>query len=128
SPCSGAPHATIASVAHVAAIRLPEAAHGGFGGPRVLRLGALAAHVDHRERVAGGGHAALDEAPHAAVFHGDIARPPHQVALPAPAPAHLGRVIGEAEVDPVQLHGIGALGEHLAHREGVVDLPDDQAR
>src|SRR5262245_39405567 len=78
---------TATSVAHVVAIGLPEAAHRGLGGPRPLRLGAFAAHVDDGEHVACGGGAPLDEAAHAAVLHRDIARGPDEVRLlEAPAP------------------------------------------
>src|SRR5258705_13228739 len=38
-------------VLHVPPVGLPEAAHRGLGGPRLLRLGALAAHVDHGQLV-----------------------------------------------------------------------------
>src|SRR5690242_6807274 len=95
------------SLAHVAAIRLPEPPHRGLGGPGLLRLRPLAPHVDHRHLVPRGGDAALDEAPDAAVLHGDVAGGPDQVGLlEAPAPHRLV-VVGEPEVGPVQLHGSG---------------------
>src|SRR5258707_13915956 len=79
------------SLPHVAAIRLPEPAHRGLGGPRLLRLRALAAHVDHRHLVSRRGDAALDEAPDAAVLHRDVTRGADQVAPQDRKSAEVGR-------------------------------------
>src|SRR5260370_26009 len=56
------------SLPHVAAIRLPEPAHRGLGGPLLLRLRALAPHVAHRHLFSRRGDASLDKTPHAAVL------------------------------------------------------------
>src|SRR2546426_205389 len=77
------------SVAHVAAVRLPEAAHGGLRRAGGLRLGAVAAHVDHRQRVGRGGGAALDEAADAAVLHRHVAGGADEVRLAEAPLAHL---------------------------------------
>src|ERR1700693_3919888 len=108
------------SAIHVAAVGLPEAAHRSLGGTRVVRLGALAAHVDDRDLVAGRRRSALHESAHAAVLHGHVARRPDEVQLPEPPLVHLGRVVFEAEVCPVQLHGAWALRHDLAHGEAVL--------
>src|SRR5215813_10178822 len=100
------------SAVHVAAVGFPEAAHRGLGGARVVRLGTLASHVDDGDLVAGRRRPALDEAAHAAVLHGHVARRPDEVQLPEPPPAHLGRVVLEAEVRPVKLHGARTLRQH----------------
>src|SRR5207245_2669509 len=86
SPCvpTSAGAAARASAPQVAAVPLPEPAHGGFGRARVHRLRALAAHVDDRELVARGGRAALHEATDAAVLHRDVAGGPDQVGLAQP--------------------------------------------
>src|SRR5687768_13704859 len=79
------PAPTVTSAAHVAPVRLPEAAHGRLGGAGLLGLGALAAHVDHGHLVAGGGGAAPDEATHAAVLHRNVARGADEIGLPEAA-------------------------------------------
>src|SRR5690349_13197888 len=86
------------SLPHVAAIRLPEPAHRGLGGPRLLRLRALAAHVDDREHVRRRRDSALNKAAHAAVLHRDVARGADQVGLLEPPAPHVLGVVGEAEV------------------------------
>src|SRR5215472_15704140 len=113
----------VTSLIHVAAIGLPEAPHGGFGGPRLRRLRAVAAHVDHRDLVRGG----RGSPAHAAVLHGDVAGRAYELELAKPPRAHLRRVVGEAEVRPVELHALPALGEHLAHGETVLDLLEHEA-
>ena len=113
---------------HVAAIGLPETAHRGLGGARVLRLRAFAAHVHHGELVARGGGAALHEAAHAAVLHRDITGRAHEIELLEPPAMHLGRVVGEAEVRPVQLHRVRTLGQDLADGQAVLDLLQDEVR
>src|SRR5215212_4783824 len=60
-------------VTHVPPIRLPEAAHRGFGGTGRLAFGRAAAHFDHRHLVGRRRGAALDETADAAVFHRDEA-------------------------------------------------------
>src|SRR3984893_18156737 len=115
------------SLPHVTAIRLPEPAHRGFGGPRLLRLRALAPHVDHRHLISRRGDASLDETPDAAVLHGDVAGGADQVGLLEAAAAHVVGVVGEAEVGPVQLHAPHALRHHLPHRQAVVDLLEHEA-
>src|SRR5262244_113584 len=117
----------VTSLIHVAAIGLPEAPHGGFGGPRLRRLRAVAAHVDHRDLVRGGRGSPAHEAAHAAVLHGDVAGRAYEVELAKPPRAHLRRVVGEAEVRPVELHALPALGQHLAHGETVLDLLEHEA-
>src|SRR5215813_6419002 len=67
------------SVAHMAPIGLPEAAHAGLGGACFLAFRCPAAHLDDRHLVAGRGNAALHEADDAAVFHGHQARGADQV-------------------------------------------------
>src|SRR5499425_2325845 len=117
----------VTSLIHVAAIGFPEAAHGGFGSPSLGRLRAVAAHVDYRDLVRGGRRSSAHEAAHAAVFHGDVARGAHEVQLAQPPRAHLRRIVGEAEIRPVQLHALRALGQHLAHGETVLDLLEHEA-
>src|SRR5215467_6071872 len=117
----------VTSLIHVAAIGLPEAAHGGFGSPSLGRLRAVAAHVDHRNLVRGGRRSPAYEAAHAAVLHGDVTRGAHEVQLTQPPRAHLRRIVGEAEIRPVQLHALRALGQHLAHGETVLDLLEHEA-
>src|SRR6266849_6036360 len=75
-------------VLHVPPVGLPEPAHRGLGGARLLRLGALAAHVDHGQLVARRRDSALHEAAHAAVLHRDVAGGPDQVRLLHAAALH----------------------------------------
>src|SRR5499425_425100 len=117
----------VTSLIHVTAIGFPEAAHGGFGSPSLGRLRAVAAHVDHRDLVRGGRRSSAHEAAHAAVLHGDVARGAHEIQLAQPPRAHLRRIVGEAEIRPVQLHALRAFGQHLAHGEAVLDLLEYEA-
>src|SRR5712691_7825953 len=116
------------SAIHVAAVGLPEAVHRSLGGARVVRLGALASHVDDGDLVARRRRPALHESAHAAVLHGHVARRADQVQLPEPPPTHLGRVVLEAEIGPVQLHGARTLRYDLAHGEAVLDLLEHEGR
>src|SRR5512145_981995 len=78
---------------HVPPVRLPKAAHRSLGGARLLRLGALAAHVDHRHLVPRRRDSALHEAADAAVLHRDVAGRPDQVGLLEAATLHVGAVV-----------------------------------
>src|SRR5882672_7952769 len=88
------PALAVTSRAHVAPVRLPEPAHRGLGGARLLGLGALAAHIDHGHLVLGGGSAAPDEAAHATILHRHVARGADKVGLPEAPATHLGVVVG----------------------------------
>src|SRR5215470_13023725 len=59
--------------AHIAAIRLPKAAHRRFGDAVVVGGNARAAHFHHRENIRGGGDRALNKAGRGAILHRDIA-------------------------------------------------------
>src|SRR5206468_1377996 len=50
-------------------------------------------------------------------------KPPAQPPL-----AHLGRVVNEADVLPVQVHGADAFRQYLAHGQRVLNLLDDEVR
>ena len=65
--------------------------------------------------------------PDAAVLHRDVAGGADQVGLLEAAAPHVGGVVGEAEVGPVQLHAPHALRHHLPHRQAVVDLLEHEA-
>ena len=74
------------------------------------------------------GDAALHEAADRAVLHRHVARRPDQVVLLQPVRAQFRRVVGEAEIGPVQVDRIDAARHDLAHRQRVVHLLQDEAR
>src|SRR6185369_14114240 len=82
---------------------LPEAAHCRFGGATFARAGPFAPHFDDRIQALCARDAALHETADGAVFHRDETGRPDQIRLLQAHGALLGRVVGVAEVRPVQL-------------------------
>src|ERR1700749_2025725 len=72
------------SHAHIAAIGLPEAAHGSLGDAALTALGLAAAHLQDSFLFRGAGDAALNKTADAAVLHRNVAGRADQIVLLVP--------------------------------------------
>src|SRR6516225_7664596 len=116
------------SKSHVAAIVLPEAAHGRLADPALLGGGAAAAHLDERLFVAGAAGATLDEAGGGAIFERDESGGTDEVRLAQPSLGHDVVVGGKAEAGPHQLGLVEAARHDPPHRKRIADLLEQEAR
>src|SRR3954454_22953833 len=98
---------------HQAAPHLPETANGGLGGAGLLALGPGTAHLQQRNAVGRRRRATLDEVADATIFHRNEAGRPGKVELLQPAPPQRRRIVGIAEIDPVEVGAIDAAREEL---------------
>ena len=110
------------------AVALPEATHRGFGRARAF-VPVPSPPISTTARSAVGGcDAALHETADRAVLHRDVAGRAREVVLAQPRAFALRRVIGKAEVGPVQRGLLDALGQDLPHRQRVLDLLQHEIR
>src|SRR5437763_9302223 len=93
---------------HIAAVRLPEAAHRSLGDAVVVGGNARAAHLHDREQIRGGGDRALHEAWRGAVLHRNIAGRADQIGLAQAALGHLRVIADKAEAGPHELRLVEA--------------------
>src|SRR4029077_10240209 len=104
----------------------PETAYRGLGGTGGLAFNPAAAHSNNGGLSLRRCDAALYKTADTAIFHRHETGWTAQIEVPKPALAHLRRIIGITEIDPLQVRAIDSVGREEADRHGVLSFLQDK--
>src|SRR5258708_7047211 len=113
------------SQAHIAAIGLPEPSNGRLRDAALAALSLAAAHFQNRLLLGCPGDAALNKSADASVLHGDVAGRSNEIALFDAGQALFGRIVGKADIRPVQVALVDRARDDLPDRNRILDLLQD---
>src|SRR5258705_11425023 len=111
---------------HIAAKVLPDPSNGRLRDAALAVLSLAAALFQNRLLLGCPGDAALDKTADASVLHGDVAGRSNEIALFDAGQALFGRIVGKADIRPVQVGLVDRARDDLPDRNRILDLLQDE--